>query len=149
MQRGWNYLTLLAGCLRMGLGLWFGWSGYHKVFVSGLDRFTQDIANYQLVRAPLDAIAAYSLPWVEIVAGICLMLGLLRQGTLLVLGGLVTTFVVAIGWAWAKQLDIACGCHGGNAPIQYWWKMLEFSAYYVALGFLWRDARRTPAQVGG
>lgn len=137
MDRRRNYLTLLAWCLRAGLGLWFVWSGSQKVFVSGLDRFTQDVANYQMVAAPLDALAAYTLPWVEIVAGLCLLLGLWRRGTILAFCGLVTTFATAIGWAWAQQLDIACGCHGGDAPIRYWWKVLEFAGYYAAFGFLW------------
>ncbi|MCX6878789.1 MAG: DoxX family membrane protein [Verrucomicrobia bacterium] len=133
----WNYLTLLAWGLRVGLGLWFVWSGSQKVFVSGLDRFTQDIANYQMVGAPLDALAAYTLPWVELVAGLCLALGLLRRGTILVCCGLVAAFATAIGWAWYHQLNIACGCHGSDAPIRYWWKVLEFAAYYAGFGFLW------------
>jgi len=137
MQLGWDYLTLLAWPLRVALGLWFVWSGGQQVFVSGLERFTQNVANYQMVKAPLDALVAYTLPWVEIVAGLCLALGLLRRGTLLALGGLVTTFAVAIGWAWFHQLNIACGCHGGDEPIQYWWKVLEFAGYYGAIGFLW------------
>lgn len=137
MEHMRDYLTLLAWRLRIGLGLWFVWSGSQKIFVSGLDRFTQDVANYQMVEAPLDALAAYTLPWVEVVAGTCLMLGLLRRGTILVFCGLVTTFAVAIGWAWAKNLNIACGCHGDGTPIQYWWKVLEFACYYEAFGFLW------------
>ena len=137
MERKVDYLTLLAWRLRVGLGLWFVWSGCQLVFVSGLERFTQHIGNYQLVGAPLDVLAAYTVPWVEIMAGLCLVLGLLRRGTLLVFCGLVTTFAIAIGWAWAHKLNIACGCHGGDAPIQYWWKVIEFCCYYEAFGFLW------------
>ena len=143
MERRWDYLTLLAWRLRVALGLWFVWSGSQQVFVSGLDRFTQYVANYQMVKAPLDALVAYTVPWVEIVAGLCLALGLLRRGTLLALCGLVTAFAVAIGWAWAHQLNIACGCHGGDEPIRYWWKVIEFAGYYEAIGFLWwMEAKR-------
>jgi len=143
--RGRN-LTCLAWILRIGLGLWFVWSGGQKVFGSGLDRFTQDVANYQMVGPPLDALAAYTLPWVEIVTGLGLMLGMLRRGTLLAFCGLVTAFTVAIGWAWAHQLNIACGCHGSDSPIQYWLKLLEFAAYYAAFGFLWwMEMRRDAA----
>jgi len=137
MERRWEYLTLLAWRVRVGLGLWFIWSGCQLVFVSGLDRFTQDVANYQMVKPPLDALTAYTVPWVEIVAGMCLMLGLFRRGTILVFLGLVTTFAMAIGWAWANKLNISCGCHGGDEPIQYWWKVLEFYCYYEAFAFLW------------
>ena len=147
MERSGKQLTFLAWGLRVGLGLWFVWSGSQKVFVSGLDRFTQYVANYQMVKAPLDALVAYTVPWVEIVAGLCLALGLLRRGTLLALCGLVTAFAVAIGWAWVHQLNIACGCHGGDAPIRYWWKVLEFTAYYAAFAFLWwMEVRRHAAR---
>lgn len=139
-----NWLTGLAWLLRLGLGGWFVYSGCQKVFVSGLDRFTQDVANYGLVRAPLDGLAAYTVPWVEIVAGICLALGLLRLGTLLVLCGLVTVFAVSVGWAWHHDLNIACGCHGGDEPIHYWGKVWEFAGYYAAFAFLWwRECVRT------
>ncbi len=105
---------------RVLLGLWFIYSGAVKIFGSGLDRFTRDIANYQLVGPPLDAIAAYTVPWFEIFAGTCLWLAILRRGAILTLAGLVLVFCVCIGWAWIQQLDISCGCHGSDAPIRYW-----------------------------
>lgn len=122
---------------RAVLGCWFVYSGGFKIFGSGLDRFTRDVANYQLVGPPLDAVAAYTVPWVELVAGLCLMLGILRRGAILTIAGLVGVFAFCIGWAWAKQLDISCGCHGGDAPIHYWAKVAEFIGYFAVLGWLW------------
>lgn len=123
---------------RVALGCWFVFSGGMKVFGSGLDRFTRDVANYKLVDPPLDALAAYTVPWFEIAAGLCLMLGILRRGAILTIAGLVVVFAVCIGWAWAHQLDISCGCHGGDAPIHYWGKAAEFAGYFILLGWLWR-----------
>ena len=51
--------------------------------------------------------------------------------------GLVMVFSVSVGWAWHMGLDISCGCHGGNAPIQYWNKVAEFVGYFIVLGGLW------------
>lgn len=123
---------------RVALGCWFVFSGGMKVFGSGLDRFTRDVANYQLVGPPLDAVAAYTVPWLEIAAGLCLMLGILRRGAILIIAGLVVVFAICIGWAWVHQLDISCGCHGGDAPIRYWGKAVEFTGYFLMLGWLWR-----------
>jgi uncharacterized membrane protein YphA (DoxX/SURF4 family) len=134
-----SFLTALA---RVLLGLWFVYSGGVKILVSGLDRFTRDISNYRLVGPPLDMIAAYTVPWFEIIAGACLVLGLLRRGALLTLAGLVVVFCTCIGWAWAHQLDISCGCHGGNAPIQYWNKVAEFTGYFLLLAWLWKNERK-------
>jgi uncharacterized membrane protein YphA (DoxX/SURF4 family) len=122
---------------RVVLGCWFVFSGGMKLFGSGLDRFTRDVANYKLVSPPLDALAAYTVPWFEIAAGLCLMLGILTRGAILTIGGLVVVFAVCIGWAWAHQLDISCGCHGGDAPIHYWGKVTEFAGYFLILAWLW------------
>jgi uncharacterized membrane protein YphA (DoxX/SURF4 family) len=133
-----NASVVGALIVRVVLGCWFVFSGGMKVFGSGLDRFTRDVANYQLVGPPLDAIAAYTVPWFEIAAGLCLMLGILRRGAILTLAGLVVVFAVCIGWAWFHQLDITCGCHGGDNPIHYWGKVAEFAGYFAVLGWLWR-----------
>lgn len=122
---------------RVMLGAWFLYSGGLKIFGTGLDRFTRDIANYQMVKPPLDAIAAYSVPWLEVIAGLCLLLGILRRGAILTIAGLVVVFSISIGWAWFHKLDITCGCHGGDAPIQYWAKVAEFLGYFILLGWLW------------
>ncbi len=124
--------------VRVVLGLWFAYSGGQKIFVTGLDRFTRDVANYRLVGPPLDAVVAYTVPWVELVAGFCLILGILRRGSILTIAGLVVVFSVAIGWAWSQGLDISCGCLGSDAPINYWLKAAELCGYLLVLGWLWR-----------
>ena len=127
----------LAVTARVMLGFWFVYSGGIKVFGFGLDRFTRDIGNYQLLGEPWDAVVAYTVPWFELVAGLCLILGVLRRGTILTVAGMVGGFAVFIGWAWAHQLDISCGCHGGDGSIHYWNKVAEFTGYFAVLGFLW------------
>jgi putative oxidoreductase len=132
---------------RVLLGTWFAYSGGLKIFGTGLDRFTRDIANYRLVAAPLDAVAAYTVPWVELVAGLCLVLGVLRRGAILSVAGLVVVFAICVGWAWSQGLDISCGCHGGDAPIRYWHKAGEFAGYFVVLAWLWWGETRKVALV--
>ena len=122
------------------------------MFVTGLDRFTRDVGNYQIVGEPWDAVAAYTVPWAELIAGLVLLAGFLRKGALLVLAALVAVFSFSIGWAWWHQLDISCGCHGGDEKIRYWTKATELSAYFLVLGFLWwtetRQASASPAAKG-
>lgn len=130
-------IEALAVITRVVLGFWFVYSGGVKIFATGLDRFTQDIANYKIVVPPLDAVAAYTVPWFELVAGVCLMLGVFRRGAILTVAALVVVFSFSIGWAWVHQLDISCGCHGSDAPIQYWQKVVEFTGYFSALAWLW------------
>lgn len=135
-------MSAAALIARVLLGTWFVYSGGMKIFGSGLDRFVRDVANYQLVKPPWDAVAGYTVPWLELIAGVCLMLGILRRGAVLTLAGLVVVFSLSVSWALSKGLDISCGCHGGEAPIQYWKKAAEFTGYFLLLGWLWwRESR--------
>ncbi len=75
--------------LRVLMGAWFVYAGGLKIFGSGLDGFVVDIENYKLVTGGLAVAAAYIIPWVEVVAGICFMLGILRKGAWWAMLGLV------------------------------------------------------------
>ncbi|MGA0854291.1 MAG: DoxX family protein [Luteolibacter sp.] len=133
-----NPKEIIALILRVMLGCWFAYSGGLKIFGTGLDRFLVDVGNYRMVGPPLDAWVAYGVPWVELVSGVCLMLGVLRRGALLTVFGLISVFSIAVGSAWVRGLDISCGCLGSDAPIRYWAKALEFSGYFLLLAWLWR-----------
>jgi len=135
--------------LRVLLGVWFVYSGGYKLWVKGLHGFAGDIENYQLLPSSLVFPAACLVSWLEIIAGFCLAAGLWLRGAVLVMAGLVIGFMVFIGWAWQHQLDIRCGCQGGDEPIRYWWKAIELPAYLLVLGWLWwRECRKPvpPAQ---
>ncbi len=136
---------IIALILRVLLGVWFAYTGGQKVFVTGLTQFTRDVANYGLLKEPWDAVAAYTLPWFEIVAGLCLVLGILRKASMLTIAGLVAVFSFGVGYAWSQNLNIACGCRGGTEPMNYSAKAAEFAAYFVVLAFLawveWRKVR--------
>lgn len=127
---------MVALTLRVTMGAYFTYAGGSKIFVSGLDRFVTDIGNYKLVSESMALAVAYTVPWAEIVAGICFMLGILRKGSWLAMLGLVTIFAFAVGSAWWRGMNISCGCTGGAEKISYWGKAAEFSVYYLALGFI-------------
>ena len=140
-----NTAQWIALSLRVVMGAWFVYAGALKVFGASLDRFASDIENYRLVDGQLAMAAAYFIPWLEIVAGLCFLLGVLRKGAWLAMLFLVLAFSVAVGSAWFRGLDISCGCLGGAEPIAYWRKAVEFALYYAALGWIaWAEFR--PAQ---
>lgn len=135
----------LAIVLRVLMGGWFVFTGGVKIFDTGLDAFVTDIENYKLVSPHLAVAAAYIIPWVELVAGICFMLGILKKGAWWAMLGLVLAFTVSVGSAWWRGLDISCGCLGGTQKISYWKKAAEFALYFATLGYLawvqWRPFR--------
>jgi uncharacterized membrane protein YphA (DoxX/SURF4 family) len=137
--------------LRLALGGFFAWSGWTKVFRSGLDDFTRAVGNYKIVYSPWDAVVAYTIPWVEMVVGVCLIAGWWKRGALLVLAGLVGFFAAGVGHAWNKGLDIACGCHGNpdGVSMNYPLKFAELGTYWLAILFIWLLSRRGSGHVFG
>lgn len=137
--------------LRVGLGGFFVWSGGVKVFQTGLDDFTRAVGNYQVVVSPWDAVVAYTLPWVEMVAGACLVLGVWKRGALWTLAGLVGVFAFGVGQAWARNLNISCGCLGNpdGSPMNYSLKFLEFGGYWLMIALIWVLGRKGSGHVFG
>lgn len=98
--------------LRLCLGALFVYTGGEKLF--RLDDFTRDVANYRMVMPPWDAVAAFVVPCFEVATGLCLLVGVLVQGALLIAGALTLAFMVAVGQAWYFGFDINCGCFGSS-----------------------------------
>ena len=133
----------IALVLRVLMGAWFVYAGGLKIFGTGLDRFVIDIQNYRLVGEDLAVAVAYFIPWLEVIAGLCFMLGVLGKGTWLAMFGLVLAFTVSVGSAWWRGLDISCGCLGGTENISYWKKAVEFAVYFAALAWIgWVEWKR-------
>lgn len=122
-----------------------------KVFSTGLDNFTRAVANYKLVNPPLDAMVAYTVPWVEMTVGACLVFGIWKRGALLVLAGLVGTFAFGVRHADLKNLNISCGCTGNpdGSPMDYTLKYWEFAGYWAVILLLFLLARRERGHVFG
>ena len=94
------------------LGALFVYAGITKV----LDpvRFFTDVQNYDIIpwRAATVAIAFY-LPWLEIISGMAVVVRSFRAGALLILTAMLLAFTAALALAWARGLNISCGCFGG------------------------------------
>jgi putative oxidoreductase len=80
-------------------------------------KFAQEVNNYRLLPAALVNLVAVALPFVELFAGIMLVVGLrIRAGALAVVG-LLCGFIVAMCYVWAKGIDIECGCFGKGTKV--------------------------------
>jgi len=74
------------------------------------DVFAEALYNYHLLPDVAINLAAIWLPWLELVSGGLLVLGLWVRGSVLVLAGLMVVFLAALGINLARGLDIHCGC---------------------------------------
>lgn len=71
-----------------------------------------DVMPFELARW-----IGYALPWVEIVVGVLLVLGLFTRVSALIGTVLMLAFVIGIAQAWARGLTIDCGCFGGGGQV--------------------------------
>lgn len=107
--------------------------------------FARSIANYQILPdAAINPLAIF-LPWLELVCAVSLIaIPALRRGALILTGGMLLVFVVAIISALARGLNIECGCfstsgQGGKAALP---QLLLDLALIAGVVSIWRAESR-------
>ena len=75
------------------------------------------VRAYDLLPEAVVPAVGHLLPVVEVVIGLCLVLGVLVRGTSVVSAVLFVAFVIGISRDWARGLSIDCGCFGGGGEI--------------------------------
>ena len=74
------------------------------------DEFARLVNGYRLLHPDLVNLAGITLPWIELVAGTFLVIGLLPRSSALVIAGLLALFMGAGLLGLVRGLDIDCGC---------------------------------------
>lgn len=100
--------SILSAIFRWILGLVFIYAGIHKI--ADPAAFSEAIYNYKLFPEILINPLAVWLPWLELLAGLSLIIGIWIKGGALILSALSFAFAVAVGTALFRGLDISCGC---------------------------------------
>jgi uncharacterized membrane protein YphA (DoxX/SURF4 family) len=95
---------------RIAIGLIFAVSGLAKV--GDLQSFAGQIHNFRLMPIPLESLLAMTLPWVELVAAVALLLNIRARSAAVLVFGMMVGFTVAVALALVRGLDIECGCFG-------------------------------------
>ena len=75
------------------------------------------VRAYKLLPVSLANIFGLTLPWLEIGAGLLLIIGITVRYAAIFGGLLMLLFVGAISQAWARGLSIDCGCFGGGGQV--------------------------------
>jgi len=104
-SKRWNRFVLLLTWLVAAI---FIFAGVSKI----LDptTFARDIDNYRLLPYLMVTLIAVILPWLEVFCGVFLIIGKWKKGAAFTLLVLTFIFLIAIGSAVARGLDITCGC---------------------------------------
>lgn len=112
---GNRYILLF---FRLVVGGVFIWAGLLKIF-DPLD-FAQDIANYRIFTQTVSLFLALIIPWIEVICGLLLVLGIFHETASFMLSGSLVVFLGLIIVTLMRGLDIDCGCFGSlNRSVDY------------------------------
>jgi len=113
------------------LGLLFLVAALAKIVdVTSLAR---QVHNFHLLPFWSEHLVAMTLPWIELVAGLALVLGIRPRAGAWVAGGLLAGFTVGIVLAMARGLNFECGCFGTADGTRVGWTKLGENLGMLAL----------------
>jgi len=90
-------------------------AGYLKV--DKLDISQMAVRSYELLPIPIANFLGLTLPFFEVVIGLLLVLGAATRFVAALGGFTMFIFIIAIAQAWARGLNIDCGCFGGGGTV--------------------------------
>jgi uncharacterized membrane protein YphA (DoxX/SURF4 family) len=116
-------------------------AGYLKV--SAPDKSQMAVRAYEMLPISVANALGLILPFAEVAIGSLLVLGALTK-LMAALGGFtMIIFIVAISQAWARGLNIDCGCFGGGGAVapgetKYLQEILRDTGLALLAGYLIR-----------
>lgn len=90
-------------------------AGYLKV--DKLEVSQMAVRSYELLPIPLANFLGQTLPFFEVVIGLLLIVGAATRAVAALGGFTMFIFIIAIAQAWARGLNIDCGCFGGGGAV--------------------------------
>ncbi len=111
--------------LRLILGGLFAFAAFNKLIAkgegpatsSGPQGFAWTIKAFKLDLPDWAVLTStFTTPWIEIIAGAMLILGIWTRGAALVIGGLLVVFIALLLSVLYRGLNVDCGCFGDMSP---------------------------------
>lgn len=93
---------------RLVLGVTFIYASLDKI--AHPEQFARIIYNYRILPQFLINIFAVTLPWVEFIAGLFLILGIFTESASLLVCFLFVIFIIATSINLFRGIDLNCGC---------------------------------------
>lgn len=101
---------LSIGLARIAIGLVFAIAALAKIADAAY--FAQQVHHFHLAPLWSENLVALTLPWIELLAALALILGPRARAGAVVTFVLMAAFTLAVASAWARGLDFRCGCFG-------------------------------------
>ena len=126
---------------RISLGVVFLYASVDKIRDPG--SFSGNIQNSQILPYGITNLFAIFLPWVELYVGACLLLGVFVDGAAFLSTGMMVMFIIALGQALARGLDIECGCFSQEGSLVGLNTLLRDLIWLAMALFVWRREEKT------
>lgn len=123
-----NHLLSLAARLIVGIVFLFFAIGK----IAEPEGFAKSIANYGIMPNFTINFMALTLPWIELICGVFLIVGIRLKSSSLICGFLMLIFIFAVSIAMIEGLNIDCGCSTEAAIKVGWPKILENTGLLIA-----------------
>src|SRR5512145_110765 len=109
----WNGHPWLALAIRLPICWLFLSACWHKILHP--ESFALDVATYQFLPRYAVHLFAIFIPWLELVVGVCLLIGFRVRAAALLVWMMLLSFTIALGWALYLGLDMSCGCFASQS----------------------------------
>ena len=100
--------SVIALLCRVILGIVLIYASIDKIIHPA--EFAKAIGNYNVLPFGLENLLGIVLPVLELLVGICLVLGIMIDGSAIIAAGMMVIFIIAISQALFRGIDINCGC---------------------------------------
>lgn len=124
---------------RIFLGAVFLYACYDKILHP--QAFAEAVYNYRILPDGLVNITAITLPWLELLIGICLVVGILLPGASTLSTILLFTFMSTLIFNLMRGLDVSCGCFStdtSEGPAGIWTVARDFSFLVLSVYVSWK-----------
>lgn len=119
-------LAIVGVPVRVYVGLVFVTASIYKI--QAPYQFGLSIATYQILPLQLVNIMAIVFPWIELAAGVLLIVGFWTKENALLILGMMVTFLVALLIALSRGHEMSCGCFASKQ-----------AAEQIGIHTIWRD----------
>ena len=103
-----KYKHHIVDVSRFVLGFIFIYFSYDKILDPKL--FSDIVSNYDIIPFGLENLGALILPFIEFLIGLCLILGIFIDSSVIISIILLIFFILLIGQAYLRGKSIDCGC---------------------------------------
>jgi putative oxidoreductase len=103
-----DYSIILVFIIKLILGITFIYASFHKI--EDPAGFAKILYGYSIFPVFSINILAITIPFIEIVAGFSIIMGLVPRSALLIINTMLLLFILAIGFNLLRGHQFNCGC---------------------------------------